>query len=35
MKAILASRFGEPAEVLELKTLPDPLPPGPGKFWSA
>jgi NADPH2:quinone reductase len=31
MKAIVASRFGEPAEVLELKTLPDPQPPGPGE----
>lgn len=31
MKAIVATRFGEPAEVLELKTLPDPLPPGPGE----
>jgi NADPH2:quinone reductase len=31
MKAIIASRFGEPAEVLELKTLPDPQPPGPGE----
>lgn len=31
MKAIVASRFGEPAEVLELKTLPDPQPPGSGE----
>jgi NADPH2:quinone reductase len=31
MKAIVASRFGEPAEVLGLKTLPDPQPPGPGE----
>ena len=31
MKAIVATRFGEPAEVLELKTLPDPQPPGPGE----
>jgi NADPH2:quinone reductase len=31
MKAIVASRFGEPAEALELKTLPDPQPPGPGE----
>jgi NADPH2:quinone reductase len=31
MKAIVASRFGEPAEVLELKTLPGPQPPGPGE----
>ncbi|HEY2534572.1 MAG TPA: zinc-binding dehydrogenase [Xanthobacteraceae bacterium] len=31
MKAIVASQFGEPAEVLELKTLPDPQPPGPGE----
>ena len=31
MKAVVASRFGEPAEVLELKTLPDPQPPGPGE----
>ena len=29
MKAIVATRFGEPAEVLALKTLPDPTPPGP------
>jgi NADPH2:quinone reductase len=29
MKAIVATRFGEPAEVLELKTPPDPQPPGP------
>ncbi|MGF6788358.1 alcohol dehydrogenase catalytic domain-containing protein [Paraburkholderia sp. 35.1] len=31
MKAIVATRFGEPAEVLELKTLPDMQPPGPGE----
>jgi NADPH:quinone reductase len=31
MKAIVATRFGEPAEVLELKTLPEPQPPGPGE----
>lgn len=31
MKAIVASRFGEPTEVLALKTLPDPQPPGPGE----
>jgi NADPH2:quinone reductase len=31
MKAIVAARFGEPAEVLELKTVPDPQPPGPGE----
>jgi NADPH:quinone reductase len=31
MKAIVATQFGEPAEVLELKTLPDPQPPGPGE----
>jgi NADPH2:quinone reductase len=31
MKAIVASRFGDPAEVLELKTLPDPQSPGPGE----
>jgi hypothetical protein len=31
MKAIVATRFGEPADVLELKTLPDPTPPGPGE----
>ena len=31
MKAIVATRFGEPAEVLELKTLPDPPSPGPGE----
>ena len=31
MQAIVATRFGEPAEVLELKTLPDPPSPGPGE----
>jgi NADPH:quinone reductase len=31
MKAIVASRFGEPAEVLGVKTLPNPPPPGPGE----
>jgi NADPH2:quinone reductase len=31
MKGIVATRFGEPAEVLELKTLPDPQPPAPGE----
>lgn len=31
MKAIVATRFGEPAEVLELKTLPDLQSPGPGE----
>jgi NADPH2:quinone reductase len=31
MKGIVAIRFGEPTEVLELKTLPDPQPPGPGE----
>jgi NADPH2:quinone reductase len=31
MRGIVLSRFGDPAEVLELKTLPDPLPPGPGE----
>jgi NADPH2:quinone reductase len=31
MKGIVATRFGEPAEVLELKTLRDPPPPGPGE----
>ena len=31
MKAIVATQFGEPAEVLELKTVPDPAPPAPGE----
>jgi len=31
MKAIVATRFGEPTEVLELKTLPDPQPPDSGE----
>jgi NADPH2:quinone reductase len=31
MKAIVATRFGEPAEVLELKTLAHPQRPGPGE----
>lgn len=31
MKAIVATQFGEPAEVLKLKNLPDPEPPGPGE----
>jgi len=29
MKGIVLTRFGDPAQVLELKTLPDPPPPGP------
>ncbi|MEX3899890.1 hypothetical protein [Paraburkholderia sp. BR10954] len=31
MKAIVLTRFGEPEQVLELKTLADPTPPGPGE----
>jgi NADPH:quinone reductase len=31
MKGIALTRFGDPAQVLELKTLPDPPPPGPGE----
>src|SRR5580704_1328722 len=31
MRGIVATRFGEPAEALELKILPDPQPPGPGE----
>jgi NADPH:quinone reductase len=31
MKAIVLTRFGEPEKVLELRTLPDPTPPGPGE----
>ena len=31
MKGIVLTRFGEPSQVLELKTLPDPPPPGPGE----
>src|SRR5580698_4802926 len=31
MKGIVANRFGEPLEVLEWKTLPDPQSPGPGE----
>jgi|HubBroStandDraft_5_1064220.scaffolds.fasta_scaffold104609_1 NADPH2:quinone reductase len=31
MRGIVLTRFGEPAEVLELKTLSDPPPPGPGE----
>ncbi|MGF6768310.1 NADPH2:quinone reductase [Paraburkholderia sp. GAS199] len=31
MKAIVFNRFGAPDEVLELTTLPDPTPPGPGE----
>lgn len=31
MKGIVANRFGEPLEVLELKSLPDPQSPGPGE----
>jgi NADPH:quinone reductase len=31
MKGIVANRFGEPVEVLELKSLPDPQSPGPGE----
>jgi NADPH:quinone reductase len=31
MKGIVLSRFGDPVQVLELKTLPDPPRPGPGE----
>jgi NADPH:quinone reductase-like Zn-dependent oxidoreductase len=31
LRGIVLTRFGDPAEVLELKTLPDPPPPGPGE----
>lgn len=31
MKGIVLTRFGDPDKVLELKTLPDPPPPGPGE----
>lgn len=31
MKAIVFTRFGEPEKVLDLTTLPDPTPPGPGE----
>ncbi len=31
MKGIVLTRFGDPAEILELKTLPDPPPPGAGE----
>lgn len=31
MRSIVLTGFGDPAKVLELKTLPDPLPPGPGE----
>jgi NADPH:quinone reductase len=31
MKGIVLTRFGDPAEVLALKTLSDPPPPGPGE----
>jgi NADPH:quinone reductase len=31
MKGIVLTRFGDPSQVLELKTLPDPPPPGPGE----
>lgn len=31
MRGIVLTRFGDPAKVLELKTLPDPPPPGPGE----
>jgi NADPH:quinone reductase len=31
MKGIVLTRFGDPEEVLDLKTLPDPLPPEPGE----
>jgi NADPH2:quinone reductase len=31
MKGIVLTQFGDPAKVLELKTLPDPPPPGPGE----
>ncbi|MCP3705629.1 zinc-binding dehydrogenase [Paraburkholderia sp. CNPSo 3274] len=31
MKGIVLTAFGDPAKVLELRTLPDPTPPGPGE----
>ncbi|WP_419690553.1 alcohol dehydrogenase catalytic domain-containing protein [Burkholderia theae] len=31
MKAIVLTGFGDPAKFLELTTLPDPAPPGPGE----
>jgi NADPH2:quinone reductase len=31
MKGIVANRFGEPLEVLKLKSLPEPQSPGPGE----
>ena len=31
MRGIVVRQFGVPAKVLELKTLPDPPPPGPGE----
>jgi NADPH:quinone reductase len=31
MRGIVLTKFGDPAKVLELKTLPDPQPPGPGE----
>ena len=31
MRGIVLTRFGDPAQVLKLKTLPDPPPPGPGE----
>jgi NADPH:quinone reductase len=31
MRGIVLTRFGAPEKVLELKTLPDPPPPGPGE----
>jgi NADPH:quinone reductase len=31
MKGIVLTRFGAPEKVLELKTFPDPPPPGPGE----
>jgi NADPH2:quinone reductase len=31
MQGIVLTRFGDPAQVLELKTLPDPPPPAPGE----
>jgi NADPH:quinone reductase-like Zn-dependent oxidoreductase len=31
MTGIVLTRFGNPAKVLKLKTLPDPPPPGPGE----
>jgi NADPH2:quinone reductase len=31
LKGIVLTQFGDPAKVLELKTLPDPPPPGLGE----